>query len=199
MSYLAFACAVFLLIISPGPIVSLVISQSQYSIPKRIIAGTVISAQILLAISFLLLMYAININGQALNILQGLGGLYLLYIATHSFYEIHQAKEEESSVEESVDFWMALKLGLSNPKDILFLVAFLPSFIVVNDQFTVHAICLMLIWLAIDISIMLMYSVLANKIFQWKSGQKVLTIVPCFTILAFGCIALWQSVSGLLA
>lgn len=198
MSYLAFATAVLFLIASPGPIISLIVSQSRLAIPKLIIVGTALAAQILLLISFTAILYAVNIDGRLLNVMQLVGGAYLLYLGWQAFLSAKE-KQAMEQVNHQVGFWTALKLGLSNPKDILFLVAFLPSFIVVDTRYVTHAMSLMLIWLVIDCSVMVMYSLLAKKIFAWKTGELLLTYIPCVTISLFGCIAIAESLMGFIS
>lgn len=192
MLYLTFALSVMLLIISPGPVVSLVISEARYNMPKGVIVGAVLSSQILLGIGFFIIFNSVSFNGNLLRLGQVVGGTYLLYIAFSSLY-----KRDEFKLNERGGFIKALQVGLSNPKDILFFVAFLPSFIQKNEYFFIHAVILMFIWLVIDMSIMIFYSYFSSKLFNWNIGRLFISIVPNITIFTFGAIAIYKGMTSI--
>ncbi|MDW6005059.1 LysE family translocator [Vibrio mangrovi] len=196
-TYITFALSITLLIVSPGPVVSLVISESKYSFPRNTVAGALLASQILLIISLIVILSAFHIDPVFLNLCQFVGGIYLIYIAWSSFR--HSATESNHVIRSSgKQFWKSLKIGLSNPKDILFFIAFLPTFITMDDDFFEKSIHLMLIWLIIDFLIMTMYSLLAQRIFASVSGKTIIHYLPIFSILGFGLLAVSRSLSNFL-
>ncbi|MGO1296672.1 MAG: LysE family translocator [Vibrio sp.] len=195
MLYLTFAISVALLIVSPGPMVSLIIAQSLNQLPKATILGALLSAQILLLLSLTAIINAFSFNENLLKIGQLIGGGYLIYVAVITYFSSLNT-ENVSNVKGS--FFKAIKIGLSNPKDILFFIAFLPNFISLNDHYVLHSATLMVIWFIIDLSIMLGYSYFARKIFAYQFGQIFFSKVPCVTMILFGVIAVYSGANSLL-
>ena len=195
MLYLTFAISVALLIVSPGPMVSLIIAESRNQLPKATILGALLSAQILLLLSLTAIINAFSFNENLLKIGQLIGGGYLIYVAVMSYFSSLDT-EQVDNVKSS--FFKAIKIGLSNPKDILFFIAFLPNFISLNDNYVLHSATLMVIWLIIDLSIMLGYSYFARKIFAYQFGQMFISKVPCVTMILFGLMAVYTGAHSLL-
>jgi threonine/homoserine/homoserine lactone efflux protein len=189
MLYITFALSVLMLILSPGPIVSLIISEARHKIPRGVIIGAVLSSQVLLLVSLFTIFNSISFNRDLLRFGQVIGGCYLLYIAFCSICE----KRDFKSVERG-GFIKALKIGLSNPKDILFFVAFLPSFIQVDGDFFIHAFILMTIWLVIDVLVMVFYGYFSAKLFDWRIGQLFIAIVPNVVMFIFGSVSIYKGV-----
>ncbi|MFC3023878.1 LysE family translocator [Vibrio zhugei] len=195
MLYLTFAISVALLIVSPGPMVSLIIAESRNQLPKATILGALLSAQILLLLSLTAIINAFSFNENLLKIGQLIGGGYLIYVAVMSYFSSLDTEQVDNVKSR---FFKAIKIGLSNPKDILFFIAFLPNFISLNDNYVLHSATLMVIWLIIDLSIMLGYSYFARKIFAYQFGQMFISKVPCVTMILFGLMAVYTGAHSLL-
>lgn len=125
-TYLAFAAAVALLIASPGPVVALVVSDARRRWPLWTILGGALSAQILMIAALVMIYLALDLDPLVLEAGQILGGLYLIWLGCDSLCggrsEAAMPKRSEAHY-----FWRAMAVGLSNPKDILFFLAFLPA------------------------------------------------------------------------
>ncbi|HCC63220.1 MAG TPA: lysine transporter LysE, partial [Pseudomonas sp.] len=128
-TYLAFAAAVALLIASPGPVVALVVADARRSWPAWTILGGVISAQLLLIAALMLIYLALDLKPVILEWGQVLGGLYLIWLGADGLCGGGGEEAREVPRPQSHYFWRAMAVGLSNPKDILFFLAFLPGFI----------------------------------------------------------------------
>ena len=196
-TYLAFAAAVALLIASPGPVVALVIADARRAWPLWTILGGVLSAQVLLICALLMIYLALDLDPAILNWGQVLGGLYLIWLGADS---LCGGNEETRTIQrtESNYFWRAMAVGLSNPKDILFFLAFLPGFILPSQPFTAQAVALIVIWGVIDLSILLAYSLLSRRIATYNSVQRLLDLLPSVFLLGLGLISCLLGVSRIL-
>ncbi|WP_315984148.1 LysE family transporter [Aliamphritea spongicola] len=69
-------------------------------------------------------------------------------------------------------FWRAFSLGISNPKDILFFVAFLPQFIDPASAFLPQLITMIVSWCVLDLICKLFYGGSAQLVAPWlqKAG-----------------------------
>lgn len=195
--YVAFAVSIAVLISSPGPVISLVVSESRKERPVKTIVGALVSAQLLLILALLIINFAIDISPVLIDAGQIIGGLYLLWVGICSLLRQSDFNIISASIGEN-SFWRAFKIGVSNPKDILFLMAFLPAFISADDSMVRQSIFLLLIWLLIDCIVLLTYSHLSQKIFRYKIGNILLTYAPSITILILGVFSLSYGVSSIM-
>ncbi|MGY2288774.1 LysE family translocator [Pseudomonas sp. SDO528_S397] len=186
--HLTFALAVFFLIASPGPVVALVISDAKHAWPAATITGGVLSAQLLLLITLVLIYTALDISPVLLNWGQLMGGLYLAWLGISSLFS-KAGGLSEAQYSQRHFFWRALKVGLSNPKDILFFLAFLPGFIEPEASFIKQGLVLALIWGVIDISILLVYGALSRQLLSHGAVQKIVAKAPGVFLLAIGVLS----------
>ncbi|MNJ54355.1 Homoserine/homoserine lactone efflux protein [compost metagenome] len=89
-------------------------------------------------------------------------------------------------------------VGLSNPKDILFFLAFLPGFIQHSAPFVPQAITLLLIWAAIDITILIAYSLIARRIASSMGLSRLLDLLPGFVLVGIGMFSLTMGMARLM-
>ncbi|MFR0688025.1 LysE family translocator [Enterobacterales bacterium AE_CKDN230030158-1A_HGKHYDSX7] len=187
-TYLSFAIAVALLIASPGPIVALVITDARRAWPAWTIVGGVVSAQLLLVSALIAIYLTLDINPAFIDWGQVLGGVYLAWLGIKTLGSSSE-RSDSPSREHAHCFWRALGVGLSNPKDILFFLAFLPGFILPAEPFTPQAVALMLIWAVIDISILIIYSLLSRCMVTIGKAQRMLDLLPGYFLLAIGSLS----------
>jgi len=195
--YLTYALSITLLISSPGPVISLVISDSKHGWPTGTIWGGAISAFLLLAISLLVIHFALVIDETLLDWGRVLGGLYLAYLGL----SILRSKQKLSAAKSHHHdcFWRTMKVGLSNPKDILFFLAFLPSFIVAGQSFFEQSMIFLAIWVVVDMLIMVGYAGMAKKLLEYAFWQKALFYLPGIFMALVGSISLYLGAMNLFA
>ena len=180
--YLSFAVTVFLLISSPGPIVALVVADGRHGFPWWTILGGVLSAQVLLLLALGLIHLAIGVSPHLLLAGQILGGLYLLWLGVRLF----RAEADDLSSAQRGSFLRAFLVGLSNPKDILFLVAFLPAFISLQASLGHQAPLLLAIWAAIDLLVLITYGHLAGQLHRLNSLGRLTHRLPSAALCLIG-------------
>jgi threonine/homoserine/homoserine lactone efflux protein len=195
-TYLAFAAAVTLLIASPGPVVALVIADARRSWPAWTILGGVLSAQLLLIGALVLIYLALDLNPIILEWGQIIGGLYLVWLGADG---LCGGSDEAASTPrpQAHYFWRAMAVGLSNPKDILFFLAFLPGFILPAQPFAPQALALIAIWALVDISILITYSLVSRRLSRQGRLQRVLDLLPSFFLLALGLVSCGMGLTSL--
>lgn len=193
--YLTYAISIALLISSPGPVIALVISDSKHGWPTGTIWGGAISALLLLSCSLLVIHFALVINDVLLDWGRVLGGLYLSYLGV----SILRSKQQYSIAKShhSDCFWRTMKVGLSNPKDILFFLAFLPSFIVSEQPFIEQSMIFLGIWAVIDLFVMIAYASVAKKLLVYERCQTLLFYLPGVFMSVVGTISIYLGVSQL--
>lgn len=187
--YMAFAGAIFLLMVSPGPMVTQVMLDARRGWPWATVLGGVLSAQCLLALALWMLHWAWQVQPQLLLGVQIVGGGYLLWLGWRS-WPAWSADAEPAPASSARGFWRAMALGLSNPKDIVFFLAFLPGFLQADAPFAWQAFWLMAIWGVIDASVLSAYGVLAHRLQHWPLMRGLLRWGPPLALLSLGALAL---------
>ncbi|MCW3147429.1 LysE family transporter [Stutzerimonas stutzeri] len=184
-TYLAFAAAVALLIASPGPVVALVVADARRVWPLWTILGGVLSAQVLMLAALLAIYLALDLEPVILEWGQVLGGLYLIWLGADGLCgggsEYGRPRKSHAH-----HFWRAMAVGLSNPKDILFFLAFLPGFILPGQPFAPQALALIAIWAVIDLSVLLAYSLLSRRLTGTGLLQRLLDVLPSYFLVGLG-------------
>ncbi len=195
-TYLAFAAAVALLIASPGPVVALVIADARRHWPAWTILGGVLSAQVLLVAALGLIYLALDVDRLILEWGQVLGGLYLVWLGADGLCG-GQVDRQEAERPQAHRFWRAMAVGLSNPKDILFFLAFLPGFILPAQPFVPQAAALIAIWALVDVSVLVTYSLAARHLASHARLQQLLDLLPSFFLLALGLVSCGMGIDSL--
>ena len=189
-TYLAFAGAVTLLIASPGPVVALVIADARRGGVVWTLLGGVLSAQVLMVGALVMIAMALQVHPGVLNWGQVLGGGYLLWLGLEALRAAPVSPGEDTGQASVRRFCRALAVGLSNPKDILFFLAFLPGFIHVGAPFMQQAVILLLIWAVIDLAVLLGYGLLFQRLAAHPQVDRWLRRLPGYVLIGFGGLAL---------
>lgn len=169
---LAYATTIALLIATPGPVVALVLntaSKQGLRTAFLTIIGTNLASLLLIGVAAIIISGLLTINIMLFNIISIIGCIYIGWLATNTLLtdlrspsptikeEINTFKKEPSSL------LSGFLVGIANPKDIIFFVAFFPQFINVAPSFSFGIIILTLVWVVFDFLILLGYSLLINK------------------------------------
>ena len=193
--YITYAISIAMLISSPGPVISLVISDSKHGWPTGTIWGGAISAFLLLAIPLVVIHFALVIDALLLVWGRVLGGCYLAYLGISILRSKQQQTPPKSHHKDC--FWRTMKVGLSNPKDILFFLAFLPSFIVSGQSFVEQSAIFLGLWLVIDMCVMVAYAGVAQKLLAYRVCQLILFYLPGVFMGIVGAISVYLGATGL--
>lgn len=191
---LAFAGAIFLLAITPGPGVFATISRglaSGFNNAAFVVLGIVIGDIIFLLLAIFGLSAIATILGDFFVIVKYLGGAYLLYLG----YKILTSKVDDTNVEGVIElswkknFFSGLLITLANPKVILFYLGFLPTFVNLQTLTTIDIVVISIIVNIVLGGVMLGYAYSASgakKLFKSKSVKRKINIAAGTTMLTAG-------------
>ncbi|MBS7660811.1 LysE family translocator [Pseudomonas lalucatii] len=180
-TWLLFASAALVVILIPGPLSLLMVSNSlNYGLRRSLPAflGGVCASICLLSASALGLGALLLASEQLFSILKLIGALYLFYLAWQSWQQSRQAARPTQAEEQPVNpsfrsmFWKAFGLGASNPKDILFFAAFLPQFLSADRPLLGQLLLLILTWTVLDLGCKLFYGLGARGAARYLRSGK---------------------------
>ncbi len=133
--YLAFCLATAVLILMPGPIVTLVVAQSLRhgtGTGLATVAGSSLGNAMLVAAGALGLSTAFVLLADLFELIRWLGAAYLIYLGLREWRArggtLDEAEAGARRTKTAV-FWQGIVVAITNPKTILFYAAFFPQFI----------------------------------------------------------------------
>lgn len=194
LNVIAFASAMFLLAITPGPGVFATISRalsSGFSNAAIVVLGIVFGDIIFLLLAIFGLNAIASILGDFFILVKYLGGIYLLFLG----YKILTSKEKDTDVKAVLElswkknFITGLLITLSNPKVILFYLGFLPTFVNLQTLSTLDIVIISLIVTFILSGVMLFYAYSASgarSLFKSKKAKRKMNIAAGSVMITAG-------------
>ncbi len=198
---LAFAGAMFLLAITPGPGVFATISRaltSGFNNAAFIVLGIVLGDIIFLLLAIFGLSAIATVLGDFFVIVKYLGGGYLLYLG----YKILTSKEVDTPVDGVIElswrknFLTGLLITLANPKVILFYLGFLPTFVNLQTLTSIDIVLISIIVTIVLGGVMLIYAYSASgakKLFKSKSAKRKMNIGAGSVMIGAGGVLLTKA------
>ncbi len=133
--YIAFCLATAVLILMPGPIVTLVIAQSLRhgtATGLSTVAGSSVGNALLVTAGALGLSTVFVLLADLFDLIRWLGAAYLIWLGIREWRsrgaDLSEASAGDRQAKTTV-FWQAIVVAITNPKTILFYAAFFPQFI----------------------------------------------------------------------
>lgn len=196
---LIYALSVFMLIITPGPVVALVVNTALVAGPQRALLtalGTNWAALVLIMIAALILAGTVSVSSTLLHGVSLAGCVFIGYLALHGLKAAFSPATEPQAASANnrarsgllTGFWV----GISNPKDIIFFVSFFPQFIHVTTSFKGSIALLSIVWVVIDLSILTAYIFFMRRPFALKF-RKGIAVASSFILLAVAIGGLFYS------
>ncbi len=128
--FTAFVLITLVLIVTPGPIVTLVIATgATHGVRAALttVLGTTIGNAILIAAIAIGLSWVLKNALELFEILRWAGVAYLVWLGVQAWR--NAGKGTEAPPKTRVHFWRGMFVALTNPKTIAFFTAFLPQFV----------------------------------------------------------------------
>ncbi|MCI5968513.1 LysE family translocator [Helicobacter sp.] len=200
--------SIITLIATPGPVVALVIKnalqnpQNSFKSAFFTICGTNLGSLVLISLSIAVILGATRISSLALSLLSLLGSCFIFYLGFSSLFA-SKAKEQPSNSTPHTQltlrkcFMQGLFLSLSNPKDILFFIAFFPQFIGITDSIIFSIILLAFLWILLDFSLLLILSYFAQKA-KLERFQRLITLFSDLVLCGIGIVGIIYGISHLM-
>ncbi|QHD08180.1 LysE family translocator [Pseudomonas sp. R76] len=180
-TWLLFSGAALIVILIPGPLSLLMISNSlNYGLRRSYPAflGGVFASICLLSASALGLGALLLASEQLFSALKIVGAAYLFYLAWQSWQQSRQPSQgavvpaAAATPRFRTLFGRAFVLGASNPKDILFFAAFLPQFLNSQQPFLPQLLVMIATWTVLDLLCKLTYGLGAHGAARYlRSGR----------------------------
>jgi len=128
----AFLLITLILVLTPGPIVTLIISTGATRGTRAAlitVAGSTLGNAILISAIALGLNVVIRYTEVIFEVLRWAGAAYLIWLGIQAWRHAGQPAETLAAPRRGVYFRRGLMVALSNPKTIAFFTAFLPQFV----------------------------------------------------------------------
>lgn len=188
---LAYILAVVVLIGTPGPIVALVINAATrhgFKYALITVLGANVASLVLLASASLIIAGVIALDQHTLKWVSLIGCGFIAWMALNGLHtELTQQgevkPEQVTSVRQHSGFLNGFFLGVSNPKDIIFFVAFFPQFVAVTPHLKLSLGILTLVWMLADFFILLGYALLMRGSFFQQQQRKISLLSSAFLLL----------------
>ncbi len=175
--YIAFVLATTLLILIPGPIVTLTIANSLTHGTRAgltTVSGTTLATAMLLLIGGFGMASALALLAEWFDTLRWLGAGYLVWLGIQQWRAKAHGLEDEAPAFKSPRklFWQGFLVSITNPKTILFYAAFFPQFIDPMQPAGQQLLVLSLTFLVIATALDFGYALLAGRLRPWLSGGR---------------------------
>ncbi|KVX61668.1 threonine transporter RhtB [Burkholderia ubonensis] len=172
---LAYLAAIVLLIATPGPVVMLVVG----TVTRRGFRQGVLTAMganaaslVLIALAMLMVFGVVLVSERLIKWLHVLGCVFIAVLAIRTLHgEWRAGRMRGGSDGEPEPAPISLRLpgvvrgflvGIANPKDLLFFVAFFPQFVGITPDSRASLAILAALWIAVDFTILTGYMAAVN-------------------------------------
>lgn len=176
-TFLTVALASFLLVIVPGPSVTVIIANSLRAGTKAgllNVAGTQLGVFLMIVIVAVGLETVVSIMGEAFFWVKLAGALYLVWLGIKMLRSDGRLGDSNKVKPPKLGyFWQGFLVLWSNPKALFFFGAFLPQFVDLNGDTFSQTMLLGAIFLVLATLCDSFYAVLAGKAGNWLTRPKV--------------------------
>ena len=176
-TFLTVALASFLLVIVPGPNVTVIVANSLRAGTRAglmTVAGTQLGVFLVILIVAAGLESVVALMGEAFFWVKLLGAAYLVYLGYKMLRSDGRLGDAEKVEPPSMGyFWQGFLVFCSNPKALFFFGAFLPQFVDLSRDTFTQTLILGLVFLALATICDSIYAILAGKAGSWLTRPKV--------------------------
>lgn len=165
-TWILYVTTIFIVILIPGPLSLFMVTNSlSYGIKKTAPAffGGICASSLYLVASATGLGALIIASESLFSMLKLIGAAYLVYLGVTTWIAAKHAQgteidiADEQQVNKKAMFSKAFLLGASNPKDLLFFIAFLPQFISAQAPLFDQLVVVVSTWIVVDLICKLIY------------------------------------------
>jgi len=200
-----YALTVLLLIATPGPVVALIVNTAAASGSRKAMftaVGTNWASLVLIGAAAWIILTSAAIDKTWLSTMSLLGCLFIGYIAVGTLRDALQAPASDAAREAPKagrgGLMQGFMVGISNPKDIIFFIAFFPQFIQITESFGKSMVVLSLLWIAIDFSVLSLYIFAIGKIASQRSN-RIISLASGVALLLIAAVGLAYNLRELAA
>ena len=171
----AFLLITILLVLTPGPIVTLVISTAATRGVRAAlitVIGTTLGNAVLLACIALGLNWVLRTSAEVFEVMRWTGAAYLVWLGIQK-WRAPAAPDGDASLEAPAPrslYRQGILVNLGNPKAIVFIAALVPQFIEASAPRLVQFVVMVATMCSVDILVMSGYALLASR-FRRAAGS----------------------------
>lgn len=192
--YLLFVAVAAAAVLSPGPGVTLTITNSlRYGVRDTFggILGIALGALIVAAVSATGVGLILVASSLAFTVMKYVGAAYLVYLGIKMWRSAPAAFNEGPMKRSNmkIRFVEGISLQLSNPKAIFFFVSIFPQFIDSTASYSAQFFTLVLTYSCLVIAIHFMYALLAGRTKKWftsPAGSRAVNKAGGTVLIFFG-------------
>jgi threonine/homoserine/homoserine lactone efflux protein len=202
---LAYLTSIVLLIATPGPVVALVLGNAArkgFRQGLMTALGTNFASLVLIGLATLIVSGLVFIDARLLAWISAAGCVFVGWVAVRSLYgEFRNARTDDTppsdiaqtSTRHTSSIAHGFLVGISNPKDILFFVAFFPQFIGITSSSRTSLVILAMLWIAFDALILTGYAALANSS-PLQRNKRAMAVVSALFLLIVAAVGLFYAI-----
>jgi homoserine/homoserine lactone efflux protein len=197
-AYIAFTLACILIVIVPGPTVTVIIANSlRHGARAGLlnVAGTQAGLLIWLAVAVLGLASAIEFMGVWFDVLRIAGAAYLVWLGIKLIRSKGELLAAERSRPHGSFFLQGLMVILSNPKVLLVFGALIPQFIVPEGDYVRQLMFLGVTFMVVATIFDSLYAFLAGGAGAWLSRTRIRAIETVSGLCLIGG-GVWLALRG---
>jgi threonine/homoserine/homoserine lactone efflux protein len=180
--WLAYIAAVFVISGTPGPNMLLAMTHGIHhglgSTFRSTMVGLLTGLAVILSVSLGGLGALLLASQHTFEVIKYIGAAYLIYLGIKTWRNADQGSLETEGRPDAAGGWARFRIGvlvaLSNPKAILFGVAFFPQFLDMQQPMAPQASILLLSFMCIETGWMCVYAGGGAKLASWlKHGKRM--------------------------
>ncbi|EZQ19723.1 lysine transporter LysE [Halopseudomonas bauzanensis] len=194
---LMYLATITLLISTPGPVVALVISDaSRFGFRRalRTVLGTNLASLLLIGSAALVISGLLSINDLWLRWVSLLGCVFIGWVACATLRSefavtppVADSVATPAASRRQYPMLNGFLVGISNPKDIVFFIAFFPQFIGITAGAGLSLTILTAFWIVFDLLILVAYiAVMKGGIFQ--RNRRIISILSAGFLLVIAVV-----------
>lgn len=198
-TWILFVITILVVILIPGPLTLLMVNKSiNFGVRKAlpVIFGGSLASSTLITISAFGLGAIITTSEVIFNLIKYLGAAYLIYLGLKLWIFSKQNNDAEGKkldTAESNDlFLQSFILGITNPKDVIFFIAFLPQFLSTTSSIVTQLSIIIISWSIVDFVCKILYGLVSKFISTRINNVKENTFldkISGITFIVVGVVA----------
>ncbi|WP_322085401.1 LysE family translocator [Burkholderia sp. BCC1999] len=205
----AYLAAIVLLIATPGPVVMLVtgtVARRGFRQGMLTAVGANAASLVMIAGAMLMVFGVVLVSDRLLDGLHVIGCVFIAVLAIRTLLGEWRAGRMRGSggaaAGEAVPQQRGLPgivrgflVGIANPKDLLFFVAFFPQFVAITPDSRVSLAILAALWIAVDFTILTGYMAAINHPLIHRK-QRWITASSALALLVIALVGLAGTIAG---
>ncbi|MBY4710545.1 LysE family translocator [Burkholderia cepacia] len=205
----AYLAAIVLLIATPGPVVMLVVgtvARRGFRQGMLTAVGANAASLVMIAGAMLMVFGVVLVSDRLLTGLHVAGCVFIAVLAVRTLlgeWRAGRTRDANGAApgEPASQAWRlpgvvrGFLVGIANPKDLLFFVAFFPQFVGITPDSRVSLAILAVLWIAVDFTIMAGYMAAINHPLIHRK-QRWITVSAAGALLVIALAGLGGAIAG---